>query len=234
MRSPTLQLTHPEATRARLMALAKDIPGAWIGVKIAALLLILEGQRPGWITEVLGLTRMSLSRWMHGVNAAGLHALQPKRRPGRPARLTPQVRQALAAHLEQPPQAFGLPRVQWDGPTLVVHLKRQFGIALKVRQAQMWMHQLGYRLKRASHAYLQARTAEAQSFQRALKKTRGAGTAGDRRPARGMRLGSPCTRAWAGAGPNGDSACGSPPPASTGSGSISPGGWRHCWDATAW
>jgi len=181
MRPPTLELTHPHATRPRLIVLAKEIPGAWIGIKIAALLLLLEGQRPGWIAEVLGLTRMSLTRWIHGVNAAGLEALRPKPRPGRPKRMTPQVQQALATHLEQSPQAFGLPRVQWDGPTLVVHLKRQFGIALKVRQAQMWMHQLGYRLKRASHAYLQARTDEARRFQRALKKTRGAGPTGDRR-----------------------------------------------------
>ena len=60
--------------------------------------------------------------------------------------------------------------MQWDGPTLVVHLKRQFGIALKVRQAQNWMHQLGYRLKGASHSYLQAKAAEARRFQRALRK----------------------------------------------------------------
>ena len=181
MRTPTLELTHPHATRARLIALAKEIPGAWIGIKLAALLLLLEGQRPGWIAEGLGLTRMSLTRWIHGVNAAGLEALRPKPRPGRPRRLTPQVQQALAAHLAQAPQAFGLPRLQWDGPTLVVHLKRQFGIALKVRQTQMWMHQLGYRLKRASHAYLQARTAEARRFRQKVKKTRRAGATGDRR-----------------------------------------------------
>lgn len=180
MRPPTLQLTHPEATQARLIALAREIPGAWVGIKIAALLLLLEGQRPGWITEVLGLTRMSLTRWIHGVNAAGLRALRPKPRPGRPARLTPRVQAALAAHLEQSPQAFGLPRVQWDGPTLVVHLKRHFGIHLKVRQAQKWMHQLGYRLKRAGHTYLQAQTSEARRFQRALKKTPRPGSARDR------------------------------------------------------
>src|SRR3970040_1806147 len=184
MRPPTLQLTHPDATQARLIALAREIPGAWVGIKIAALLLLLEGQRPGWIAEVLGLTRMSLTRWIHGVNAAGLEALQSKPRPGRPPRLTPQVQQALAAHLEQSPQAFGLPRVQWDGPTLAVHLKRQFGIALKVRQAQIWMHQLGYRLKRASHAYLQARAAEARRFRQKGKKTHGPGPARDPRLSR--------------------------------------------------
>lgn len=176
MRPPTLQLMHPEATRARLLALAEETPGAWIGLKIAALLLLQEGQRPGWITEVLGLTRMSLNRWLHGVNTHGLRALVPKPRPGRPPRLTPAVRATLARHLAQAPQAFGLPRVQWDGPTLVVHLKRHFGIALKVRQAQLWLHQLGYRLKRTSYTYLQARAADARRFRRRLKKTPGPGT----------------------------------------------------------
>ena len=90
---------------------------------------------------------------------------------GRPAALKGKVRHELEAHLERSPQEFGLNRVQWDGPTLVVHLKRRFGIALKVRQAQNWMHQLGYRMKRASHAYLQARSEDARRFQRALKKT---------------------------------------------------------------
>ncbi len=114
---------------------------------------------------------MTLTRWIHGANADGLAALAPKPRPGRPPRVTAAVRRALAKHLDQSPEAFGLPRVQWDGPTLVVHLERHFGIHLKVRQAQLWLHQLGYRLKRASYSYLQARTAEARAFQRRLKKT---------------------------------------------------------------
>ncbi len=171
MRNPTLTLSHPAANKERLLALAEEIPGAWIGIKIAALLLLLEGQRPGWITEVLGLTRMSLGRWIHAVNKEGLAALKPKPRPGRPTRLEPKIQTVLQAHLEKSPQEFGLNRAQWDGPTVVAHLKRHFGITLKVRQAQSWMHHLGYRLKRASHSYLQAKATEARKFQRALKKT---------------------------------------------------------------
>jgi len=171
MRNPTLTLTHPAATKKRLLAVAEEVPGAWAGLKIAALLLILEGQRPGWVTEVLGLTRMSLSRWIHAVNQGGLEALKPRPRPGRPTRLEPKVQKALEIHLEKSPQEFGLNRAQWDGPTVVAHLRRHFGITLKVRQAQRWMHHLGYRLKRASYSYLQAKTQEARKFQRALKKT---------------------------------------------------------------
>jgi transposase len=176
MRNPSLKLVHPEASRERLLAAVRQIPGAHSGIKIAALLLILEGQRPGWIAEVLGLTRQSLNLWMHKVNEQGLKMLEPAKRPGRPARLTPQVRQELEEHLERSPEEFGLNRAQWDGPTLVVHLKRHFGITLKVRQAQSWMHQLGYRMKRAGYTYLQARSEEAKRFRRKLKKTSVPGT----------------------------------------------------------
>ena len=170
MRPPSLNVEDP-AARQELLALVEQVPGAWIGMKVAALLLVMEGQRPGWIAEVLGLTRMSLSRWIHAVNEQGVQSLLPQPKPGRPAALTAKVRRELEAHLERSPQEFGLNRLQWDGPTLVTHLKRHFGIALKVRQAQIWMHQLGYSMKRASHAYLQAHADDAQRFQRALKKT---------------------------------------------------------------
>jgi transposase len=171
MRNPGLLLTHPEASRERLLAFARKIPGAYIGIKIAALLLIMEGQRPGWISEVLGLTRQSLNVWMHKVNEKGIESLKADPRPGRPPRLTPEMIGKVEQHLEKTPLEFGLKRLRWDGPTLVVHLQRQFGVKLKVRQAQNWMHQVGYRLKRASYSYLQAKAEDAKRFRRALKKT---------------------------------------------------------------
>ena len=56
MRKPSLALVHPEASRDGLLKAVREIPGALSGIKIAALLLTLEGQRPGWIAEVLGMT----------------------------------------------------------------------------------------------------------------------------------------------------------------------------------
>src|SRR4030042_2604269 len=150
MRNPTITLTHPEATREGLLAFVRKTPGAAIGIKVAAFLLILEGQRPKWIIDILGLTRQSLNNWMHNVNERGVTALKALPRPGRPTQLADKIQKALENDLERSPLEFGLNRVRWDGPTLVVHIKRQFGIKLKVRQAQMWMHQLGYRLKQSS------------------------------------------------------------------------------------
>lgn len=85
----------------------------------------------------------------------------------------------MEQHLEQSPQVFGLNRARGDGPTLAEHLERRYGVKLKIRQAQMWMHQLGYRLKRASYSYLQARAEEAKRFRRELKKTPKPGASGD-------------------------------------------------------
>jgi len=73
---------QPEATGEQLHALAESTSGAWVGLKIAALLLMMEGQRPGWISEVLGLTRMSLNRWVRAVNTVGVDALKDKPRSG--------------------------------------------------------------------------------------------------------------------------------------------------------
>jgi transposase len=181
MKNPNLTLTHSEATRERLLAFIHQDQKAYTGMKVAALLLTIEGQRPSWICDVLGMSRQTLNVVMHRINTHGLKALEPPKKPGRPARLTPKIRQELQEHLESSPMEFGLNRVQWDGPTLVVHLKREYGITLKVRQAQAWMHQLGYRLKRASYTYLQARKEDAKRFQQALKKTAGPGASGDDR-----------------------------------------------------
>jgi transposase len=144
-----MTVSHPEASREHLLAFAREVPGANIGIKIAALLLILEGHRPGWVAGVLGLTRQSLNLWTHKVNKEGLMSLKPKRRCGRPARLTERLRHELKQRLKRPPLDAGLTSARWDGPTLVSYLQRQFGIDLKVRQAQYWLHQLGYRLRQA-------------------------------------------------------------------------------------
>ena len=169
-----LCLTGQETTRETLLAVAKNVPGAGVGLKIAALLLVLEGQRPGQVTRLLGLNHMALERSIHAANRGGPQALVPKPRPGRPARLTIDVQRQLELDLQKNPLEFGLSRPSWDGPTVAIYLKERFDVRVRVRQAQRWMHKLGYGLKRASYTYIQARAEDARSFDEALKKTEGA------------------------------------------------------------
>ncbi len=162
---------RPRISREQLLAVAEQAPGAWLGLKVAVLVLLQEGYRPTFLAQLFGISRMSLTRWVHRLNREGLAGLYDQPRPGRPTQLRTRVRQQLQRDLESPPERFGLPRVVWDGPTLAAHLRRRFGIHVQARQAQNWLHRLGYRLTRAGYVYLQAKAQEAKRFRERLKKT---------------------------------------------------------------
>jgi transposase len=167
----TLEIRHPDVTPERLLASAEEFPGAWLGIKIAVLLLFLDGYRPTFLARLFNISRMSLTRWVHCLNRQGLAGVVEKSRPGRPTQLTSRLRRQLLADLERSPEQQGLPRAAWDGPTLAVHLRRRYGVSLQVCQAQNWLHRLGYRLTLAGYAYLRARAEDAEKFRRQLKKT---------------------------------------------------------------
>jgi hypothetical protein len=95
MKNPTLFLIHSETTRERLLSFIHQNQTAYFGIKVSALLLTLEGQRPGWICDILGMSRQTLNVFMHRVNEKGLKAFEPPKKPGRPARLTPKIRHTL-------------------------------------------------------------------------------------------------------------------------------------------
>ncbi len=81
MRHLELTVAYPFVNKENLVALTSKIPSAWIELKIAALLLVLEGRRTGCIGEVLSLTCMSLHRWVDGVHEDGVAALSSQPRP---------------------------------------------------------------------------------------------------------------------------------------------------------
>ena len=165
-----LSVTRSDVTAEALLRLAATTPGAWLGVKIAVVLLILRGHRRAVVTALFGISRTTLSAWVHRANAEGVHGLLERSRPGRPSQLTPRIRRQVDAHLAQSPAACGWSRAQWDGPLLAQHVRKYFGVRIKVRQAQNWLHHLGYRLKRAGYSYVQARSDDARQFRESLKK----------------------------------------------------------------
>ena len=158
-------------TREQLLATAEQTPGAGLGLKIAILVLLQEGYRPTFLAQLFGVSRMTLTRWVHRLNQEGVAGVREQPRPGRPTQLTSRIRRQLLSDLEHSPERCGLPRAVWDGPTLVGHLRRRLGVQLHVRQAQNWLHRLGYRLTRAGYVYLQAKAGEAEKFRRRIKKT---------------------------------------------------------------
>ena len=166
-----LTITNEAVTREALLELAEKIPGAWVGIRIAALLLLLEGWKSSAVASLFGLTRWSVVRWIQGVNERGTVALESKKQPGRPCRLDAQIQQALENDLEKSPRILGLKRNRWDGVVVVEYLERVHGVRLKVRQAQRWIRRLGFSLRQPIYRYAQATTEGVEEFRKTVKKT---------------------------------------------------------------
>jgi transposase len=168
-----LTITEKSVTREALLKMAERIPGAWLGIRIAALLLLLEGLSSSQIARLFGISRWSMVKWIHRVNEEGLEGIPDKKRPGRPCLLTEKTQKELEEALEKSPLEFGLKRNRWDGIIVVEYLKRFHGVHLKVRQAQRWIKRLGFSLQRPRHRYVQATNEGVQEFRATVKKTSG-------------------------------------------------------------
>jgi len=168
-----LIITNKSVTRKVLLGMAKKIPGAWIGFRIAAILLVLEGWKSSQIARLFDLTRWSVVKWIRRVNEKGLSGLEEKKRPGRPCRLDEQIQRDLEKVLEKDPREFGLKRNRWDGIVVVEYLERVHGVQLKVRQAQRWIRRLGFSLRRPIYRYAQATMEGVKEFRKTVKKTPG-------------------------------------------------------------
>ena len=105
-----------DVTREQLLALAEDAPSAWLGIRIAVLLLLLEGYRPTFLARLFGISRMSLIRWVQRLNREGMAGVVEKPRPGRPAQLTARWRRQLLADLEQSPSSTACRGWRGTGP----------------------------------------------------------------------------------------------------------------------
>ena len=165
-----LVLTHPDLTRTNLLSLANTIPGAWLGLKLAAFLLLLSGWKATQVTALLGVSRMGLWQWMTTANRAGLAAWQPARHPGRRPRLSAAQQQQLQLALLQSPALAGLQRPRWDGPLVAEYVRQTCGVQLSVRQAQRWLRRLGFVLLQPTYRYVQAKKSGTVRFTKHIKK----------------------------------------------------------------
>ncbi len=139
-----LTLDHPELTREALLRLADRTPGAWIGIRIAVLLLIVAGWKSAQAAELFGLTRWTVVKWIQKANREGAEAVLDRRRMGRPPRIKREVMKKLEAVLTNSPREVGVSSNRWDGKELVKYLKKIYHIEIHVRHAQRIMKRLAH------------------------------------------------------------------------------------------
>lgn len=168
-----LSLNNAQITRQRLLDMAEDIPGAWAGIRIAALLLLLSGWKSTNIASLFGLSRWSIVKWIYKANEEGVTSVQDKQRSGRPPRVTDSCKQALDQALQKSPKDFGIARARWDGIVVVEYLKKFHEVTIRPRRAQQLLHELEYTLKQPAYRFVQASKKGIKGFRISLKKTPG-------------------------------------------------------------
>ncbi len=165
-----LKVTHPSITEKALLKKAESIPGAWNGIRIAGLLLLIRGWNSTAVSRLFGLSRQAVVDWIRKANTRGLDSVIDEQRPGRPARLGAAAQQKLVDALKKSPEEFGLRRTRWDGVVVVEFLRKVCNVELKPRQARNWLKRLGFVLKQPVYRYVQATDEGVAEFRRGLKK----------------------------------------------------------------
>jgi transposase len=166
-----LTLSHQELTREALLRKAEEIPGAWVGIRIAAFLLLLAGWKSTQIADLFGLSRWGAVKLIQKANKEGLEAIEDHHRPGRPSQFDEKVLKDLDEALSKSPQDYGLSRNRWDGVVVVEYLKKFHYIKIQVRHAQRTIKKLGYSLRRPMYQYVQATEDGVAEFHAEVKKT---------------------------------------------------------------
>jgi transposase len=166
-----LTLSHQDLTREALLRKAEEIPGAWVGIRIAAFLLMLAGWKSTQIADLFGLSRWGAVKMIQRANREGLEAIEDHPRPGRPSQFDEKVLKKLDEALSRSPQDYGISRNRWDGVVVVEYLKRFHYIKIQVRHAQGIIKRLGYSLRQPMYRYIQATDEGVADFQEEVKKT---------------------------------------------------------------
>ena len=105
-----LQIIHNEVTREALLQQAELIKGAWIGIRIAGLLLLLSGWKSTAVAKLFNLSRPAVIGWIKKANVQGLDCLEDAARPGRPGQLNEKVAKQIEEALSKSPEEYGLSR----------------------------------------------------------------------------------------------------------------------------
>ena len=166
-------LTRSEQVRIR--KLRKRPPNLDVYRRVQAVHLSSQRLKAPQIAEIVGRSRVTVTRWLHEFDARGLPALWPAKSPGRPPRADAEFQAALVEAVAQNPRDLGYAFTRWTVDLLAEHLHRTIHVAVSTSTVRNALKRLGYRYGRPKldlkHRQDPAQVARAKRQKaRALKK----------------------------------------------------------------
>jgi transposase len=96
------------------------------------------------IAEALGVTEVSVSRWLSQVRAGGEFALLSRPIPGRPPELSPAQRRMIPEFLWHGAEAYGFRGSVWTCGRVAKVIQEEFGVAYDKSHVSRLLKQLGW------------------------------------------------------------------------------------------
>lgn len=107
-----------------------------------------QGARQAEVVRALGVSRSTASKWHAAWREGGRAALQARRNPGRPSRLTPAQREALERALLKGPRAQGYETELWTVSRIGKLIQRLFGVRYHDNHVWWLLGRMGWSCQR--------------------------------------------------------------------------------------
>lgn len=166
-----LQIMRSSPNYEELVELYKKEKCVKLKERYHALLLMHEFKNCTRVAELLKKSRRTIQLWVNAFNEGGLEAIAPSSPPGRPSRLSESQMEELKADILTHPRELGHEFSNWEGKSVVHHIKKKFGVNLSVRQTQRLLHKLGFTLQRPRYKFPKADPKKRKEFLKDFKKS---------------------------------------------------------------
>lgn len=108
----------------------------------------IEGRTAAAMAAELGVSRVTVGRWLQWYEADALNGLVTVKAPGRPRHLNDEQRAEIATMIDAGPQEAGFSSGVWTGPMIGNMIQNAFGVTVHKQCVPRLLHELGYSLQR--------------------------------------------------------------------------------------
>lgn len=165
-----LQVLRATPNYDELIALYRKEKTPKLKERFHALILMHELKNCTRVAHLLKRSRKSIQLWVNAFNEGGIEGIVPNSPPGCPSRLSRDQMEELETDVLTHPRMLGYDFSNWEGKSVSHHVKKKFGVELKVRQCQNILHAMDLSLQRPRYEFPNADLEEQQQFLEDLKK----------------------------------------------------------------
>lgn len=165
-----LQIKRSSPNYEELVELYKREKNAKQKVRYHALVLMHEFKNCTKVAEIIKKSERSVQLWVKTFNKDGLKGIVLNSPPGRPSSLSESQLEELKNDILTHPRELEYDFSNWEGKSVSEHIRKKFGVALKVRRCQYILHELGFTLQRPKYAFPKADPEEQKEFIESFKK----------------------------------------------------------------